>query len=97
MAVINHEVYMMASCSDTWVKIGEIKEVEPTAEPIRTENLVGTIYPTGTISIDFTPFLDRKSRKAWAKVFDMPKWMATEWINPRKKKRGTMRRKRWLA
>ena len=90
---INHEVYMMAPCSDTWVKIGEIKEVELTAEPIRNEDLVGTIY----LSIDYTPFLDRKARKVWAKVFGLPKWIETEWVNPRKKKRGSMRRKRWLA
>lgn len=42
----------------------------------------------------FTLDLDRDGRKVWAKVFQMQKYKATEWIFPRKKKRGTARRRR---
>lgn len=43
----------------------------------------------------FTFKLDnRKDRTTWSKIFMMPKWEATEFRFPKKKKRGTMRRKR---
>lgn len=38
--------------------------------------------------------LSRKDKKLWGKVFMMPKCRVTEWANPRKKKRGSMRRAR---
>ena len=45
------------------------------------------------ISVTFT--LDRiKVRKAWTKIFMMPRYRATEFTFPKKKKRGTMRRMR---
>lgn len=38
-----------------------------------------------------------KDRKLWAKVFMLQKYKATEWAFPKKKKRGTKRRRRrWL-
>lgn len=40
--------------------------------------------------------LDQKDKKILAKIMMMPRWEATEWIFPRKKKRGTKRRKRWM-
>lgn len=36
----------------------------------------------------------RKDKKTWSKIFIMPKWEATEFCFPKKKKRGTMRRRR---
>lgn len=44
--------------------------------------------------LDLTHELNREDRKAWARVFQMRRFEATEWIFPRKKKRGTARRLR---
>lgn len=44
----------------------------------------------------FTIELSRKNKKEWAKILMMPRWEETEWIFPKKKKRGTKRRKRWM-
>ena len=45
-------------------------------------------------SLTLTIKLSRENLKVWARVFDIPRWRATELCNPRKKKRGTMRRRR---
>ena len=74
-------------------RIGEITEAE-----LITEDEGQRAYPDitlsnneWTITIEFT----REAKKAWAKIFDMmPKYKRTEWIMPRKKKRGTIRRRR---
>lgn len=50
--------------------------------------------PQPVISGSFTIELTRKNKKAWAKIFRMPKWELTEWMFPRKKKRASKRRKR---
>lgn len=42
----------------------------------------------------FTIELKRKDKKVWAKILMMPRYEATEWMFPKKKKRGTMRRRR---
>ena len=42
--------------------------------------------------------LDRKSLKTWAKILQVEEgYKRTEFLFPRKKKRGTMRRKRKMA
>ena len=92
--MIESKMYMAETSSGKMVPIGEFKEVQLTAEPVHADDIVGTIMPTETISIDFRPYLDRKSREAWADIFELPKWMKTEWTNPRKKRRGYMRRLR---
>ena len=54
-------------------------------------------YPNVALSGDAVELqldLDRDGRKVWAKVFQMQRYKATEWIFPRKKKRGTARRRR---
>ena len=38
--------------------------------------------------------LKRKDLKAWAKILMMPRYAVTELMFPKKKKRGTMRRRR---
>jgi len=74
-------------------RIGEITEAE-----LATEDEGQRAYPDITISNNewtITIELTRKAKKAWAKVFDMmPKYRLTEWANPKKKKRGTIRRRR---
>ena len=42
----------------------------------------------------FTIKLKGKDKKAWAKILMMPRYAVTEWMFPKKKKRGTMRRRR---
>ena len=37
---------------------------------------------------------DRKLKRAWAKIFMLPRYRETEWTFPRKKRRGFMRRRR---
>lgn len=54
-------------------------------------------YPNVALSGDAVELLldlNRGSRKVWARIFQMPRYKATEWIFPRKKKRGTARRRR---
>ena len=54
-------------------------------------------FPTVAIAGDTFELqldLDRDGRKAWARIFQMQRYKATEWIFPRKKKRGTARRRR---
>ena len=62
----------------------------------RKESSVG--YPkinlTDGSEITMTIKLDRINKKAFAKIFMMPKYIATEWMFPKKKKRGSARRKR---
>lgn len=62
----------------------------------RKESFVG--YPkinlTDGSEITMTIKLDRKNKKVFAEIFMMPKYKATEWMFPKKKKRGTARRKR---
>lgn len=60
------------------------------------ESSVG--YPdiklTDGSEITITIKIDRKNKKVLAKILMMPKYIATEWMFPKKKKRGTARRKR---
>lgn len=37
---------------------------------------------------------DKKTRRTWAKIFMLPRYRETEWVFPRKKRRGSMRRRR---
>lgn len=37
---------------------------------------------------------DKKTKRAWAKILMMPRYRLTEWTFPRKKRRGSMRRRR---
>ena len=42
----------------------------------------------------FTIELKMKDKKVWGKILMMPRYAVTEWMFPKKKKRGTMRRRR---
>lgn len=81
----------MAFRSDgTPTPLGKVTEINmitesPTPEP----PLVHLADDTGfTVTVTLT----KKDKKAWAKILNMPKYALTEWIFPRKKKRGTKRR-----
>lgn len=79
----------------TYREIGEPVEVEITET--YTPDAVAE-YPditlrgneVGTLTLD----LQRKDKKLWGKIFGFQKYKMTEWIFPKKKKRGTRRRKR---
>lgn len=42
----------------------------------------------------FTIELKLKNKKVWGMILMMPRYAVTEWMFPKKKKRGTMRRRR---
>lgn len=52
------------------------------------------VYLISDQELSFSFELRRKDKRIWAKILLMPRYKATEWIFPKKKKRGTMRRKR---
>lgn len=55
-------------------------------------------YDTVTLGEPFTATLhcvmSRKALRTFAKIMMMPKYKETEWVFPKKKKRGTKRRRR---
>lgn len=73
-----------------WTPLGKVTEINtitksPTSEP----PMVHIADNTGlTVKVALT----KKNKKAWAKILNMSKFELTEWIFPRKKKRGTKRR-----
>lgn len=80
-------------------EIKNFKDFE--SEPISCELVYdGSMIPTFSIGNNICSFsytLDRvEDRKAWAKIFEMKKGDATEFIFPKKKKRHSMRIKRRL-
>lgn len=44
--------------------------------------------------LSFSIEVDRKSKKIWGRIFQMPQYKITEWRFPKKKKRGSKRRAR---
>ena len=57
-------------------------------------NEVPTISLTDGFSGEFDIEISRKDKKVWGRILQMPKYKITEWMFPRKKKRGTIKRKR---
>lgn len=55
---------------------------------------VPTIRLTDGFSGEFEIEISRKDKKVWGRILQMPKYKITEWMFPRKKKRGTIKRKR---
>lgn len=68
----------------TVTEINTITESQPPEPP-----LLRIADDTGlTVTVDVT----KKDKIIWAKILNMPKYELTEWMFPRKKKRGTKRR-----
>lgn len=87
--------YFMAMKSDgSPITLGKVTEINTITEsPTPEPPLVHIADDTGlTVTITLT----KKDKKAWAKILNMPKYKVTEWMFPRKKKRGTMKRERRL-
>lgn len=78
---------------------GTYSELKPLPEDYTFQNDLapyGDEYPNIALSgdVEILLHLNREIRKAWAKIFQMQGYKATEWIFPRKKKRGSARRRR---
>ena len=77
-------------------KVGQLNDVEiQTEEPELTDE-IPMISLTDSFSGEFKIELMRKDKRTWGRILQMPKYKVTEWMFPRKKKRGTMKRKRRL-
>lgn len=74
-------------------KLGDIVEVKEISEPDTSEE-VPKISFNSDEELSFTINLERQSKKVWAKIFQMQRYKLTEWMFPKKKKRGTARRMR---
>lgn len=93
-------VYYYDPRTEEWIPLGGVKEVhiqcddEADDEPAipmtwGKELNFGTMKPT-TITIK----LSRKAKRRVNRAFGLPEYKITEWCFPKKKKRGTMRRRR---
>lgn len=85
--------YFMAMKSDgTPTPLCKVTEINTITDPQTHEPpLVHIADDTGLTA---TVTLTKKDKIAWSKIFNMPKYKLTEWLFPRKKKRGTKRRLR---
>ena len=78
-----------------YIRIGETIEVvtiEDPNDPPEPAKGISIIDRGGEFRFEFE--LRREDKRIWSKILMMPRYKATEWMFPRKKKRGTMRRKR---
>lgn len=74
-------------------KLGDIVEVKEISEPDTSEEVPKiNLGNDEGLTLTFNP--RRRSKKVWAKIFQMQRYEATEWMFPKKKKRGTARRLR---
>ena len=84
-------LYIMDPETGDYKECGGIKEVSIT--PAEEDDSVMLDFSSEPITIHFE--LTRKDKRLWLrKVFCVPKYRITEELFPRKKKRGTNRRKR---
>lgn len=75
----------------TYQKLGDVVDVKEISEPDTSEE-VPKISFNSDEELSFTINLERQSKKVWAKIFQMQRYKLTEWMFPKKKKRGTARR-----
>lgn len=84
-------LYIMDPETGDYKELGGIKEVSIT--PAEEDDSVMLNFGSEPITLHFE--LTRKDKRLWLrKVFCVPKYRITEELFPRKKKRGTNRRKR---
>lgn len=90
-AVEKGTIYLMDPETGDYKEFGGIKEVSIT--PAEEDDSVMLNFSSEPITVHFE--LTRKNKRFWLrKVFCVPKYRITEELFPRKKKRGTNRRKR---
>ena len=88
------ELYYSTDGGLTVCQVGEVKEIfisEPTQEVEYPE--ISLQGETITMSLD----LCRKGKIVFGRIFEMPKYKITEWMFPKKKKRGSKRRNKRKA
>ena len=84
-------IYIMDPETGAYKEFGGIKEVS--ISPTEEDDNAQINFSSEPITLHFE--LTRKSKRLWLrKVFCVPKYRITEELFPRKKKRGTNRRKR---
>lgn len=72
-------------------KLCDVVEVKEISEPDISEEVPKiNLGNDEVLTLTFNP--RRRSKKVWAKIFQMQRYEATEWMFPKKKKRGTARR-----
>jgi len=74
--------------------LGEIERLDDAKIQTTGAPEFPTISLTDGISGEFEIEISRKDKKVWGRILQMPKYEITEWMFPRKKKRGSMRRER---
>lgn len=72
-------------------KLGDIVEVKEISLADTNEE-VPQLNLGNDKGLTFTINLSKMDKKAWAKIFQMQRYEVTEWMFPKKKKRGTARR-----
>ena len=75
----------------TYQKLGDIADIKEVSIP-DTDEEVPEISFNSDEELSFTINLERRSKKVWGRIFQMQKYKVTEWMFPKKKKRGTARR-----
>ena len=89
----------IATDNGQYTKLAEAKEISITGEPLSPSALgpcdAVTVCEPFTATCNFSFRMSRKGLRAFAKIIMMmPKYKETEWVFPKKKKRGTIRRRR---
>lgn len=88
--------YLMTFRSDgTPTPLGKVTEINTITESPTPELPLVQIADDTEFTVKVA--LTKKGKKELAKILNMPKFALTEWIFPRKKKRGTKRRIRKLS
>lgn len=85
------EYYYSTDGGLTVYPIGEVKEIF-ISEPTQEVDYPNINLQSETISMSLA--LRRRDKKTWGRIFQMPKYKVTEWMFPKKKKRGSKRRAR---
>ena len=86
-----NEYYYSTDGGLTVYPIGEVKEIF-ISEPTQEVDYPNINLQSETISMSLT--LRRRDKKTLGRIFQMPKYKVTEWMFPKKKKRGSKRRAR---
>lgn len=86
----------IATDNGQYTKLAEAREISITGETLSPSALgpcdAVTACEPFTATYNFS--MSRKGLRVLAKTMMMPEYKITEWVCPRKKKRGTIRRKR---
>lgn len=87
----------IATDNGQYTKLAEVKEISSITGETLSPSALGpcdavTVCEPFTATYNFS--MARKGLRAFAKIMMIPKYKATEWVFPKKKKRGTMRRRR---